>query len=304
MSQINVESLTGELKIGALALGNFDGVHLGHRSLLDEAVRLSKELRLESGALTFSPHPREYFSPTTYSRVYSMTQNIMLMEELGCQNVFVKSFDEACSLLSAESFMDLIFENLKFKILVVGFDFKFGKNREGDEGALSKWCFKNGVALKVVPCKGINGEKISSTKIKSLLSKGLVDVAALYLGKKYFHSGSTFKDQGLGVKMGFPTINLKLDHKIKIKRGVYLTDCFVSEQKYKAISNIGFRPSVSSKSDRLTLESHILDTNFRGTQSEGLVRVDFKKFVRAEQKFSNIESLKAQIEEDIRFARS
>lgn len=304
MSEINVETLTGELRVGALALGSFDGVHLGHRELLSAAVERSNECGLGAGMLTFSPHPKAYFSPQEYSRIYSFQQNVCIAKSLGISNIFVKSFDEPCSLLSAEDFMELIFEKIKFKTLIIGFDFKLGKNREGDELALLKWCKEKEINLQTILCKENAGIKISSTRIKENLNKGLVEEASSLLGEEYFHMGEAVRDQGLGRQIGFPTINLKLDHDTHILHGVYLTECVVGGAKYKAISNIGFRPTVTSKQDRLVLETHILDSSFNSLANGVKVKIVFKKFVRTEQKFANIEELKAQIGADVDFARS
>ncbi len=305
MNEFNVESLSNSLKIGALALGNFDGVHLGHRELIKVCVKRSNQLGLEPGLLTFTPHPKRFFEPDTYSRIYEFKQNITIIKSLGILKVFVKTFDKECSEYSSGEFLDFIFKKIKFKTLVVGFDFKFGKNRSGSHDSLLKWCFKNSVELKVIPCqKDSKQEKISSTSIKKKLKKGFVDVASDLLGEDYFQSSIVFQDKGLGKKIGFPTINLKLDPKIAIFHGVYLTNCFFAEKSYRSISNIGFRPTISLNENKMVLESHILDSNCPETKNGDLFKVVFKKFIRHEQKFANIDELKSQIKTDIILTKS
>ncbi|MGH1469017.1 MAG: riboflavin kinase, partial [Bdellovibrionales bacterium] len=124
------------------------------------------------------------------------------------------------------------------------------------------------------------------------------------LGGAYFHSGEVVQDQGLGRKIGFPTVNLKLDPKTSILYGVYLTSCLLDGVEYKGISNIGFRPTVSSGDDKMVLETHILDSSFPEVKSGAVIRISFKEFIRAEQKFVSIEDLRTQIEADVRFAQS
>ncbi len=304
MSEINIEGRLNSFKIGALALGNFDGVHLGHRELIRVCVERSNKLGLESGLLTFAPHPRAFFKPDTYSRIYEFKQNIRIIKSLGVLKVFIKRFDKECSEYSSAEFLDFIFKKIKFKTLVVGFDFKFGKNKSGSHESLLKWCFKNFVELKVVECrKDSKHEKISSTSIKKKLKKGLISTASGLLGGEYFQSSIVFQDKGLGKKIGFPTINLKLDPKITILHGVYLTDCFFAGKLYRAISNVGFRPTVFLSEDRMTLESHILDSNCPEIKNGDLFKVVFKEFIRNEQKFANIDELKTQIKADIMLAK-
>ena len=304
MSVINLKANTDQLSIGALAVGNFDGVHLGHQELLAKAVALSQNNNEESGLLTFLPHPRELFNPAEYSRIFEHEQNFELIQSFGISKIFLQDFNEIVSELSAHDFLSEIFLKVSFKTLVVGFDFKLGKGRSGDHKDIKKWCDQHSVSLVVVPCRDFEGEKVSSSLIKSLLLNGDVKKASTLLGMPYFHKDFVRTDQGLGEKMGFPTLNLYLSPDVAIKKGVYSTVCKIHGKEYCSISNIGFRPTVSGKRENLILETHILEDEFVTTDQNAEVKIVFKDFIRSEKKFGNIDELRAQITLDVHAARS
>lgn len=301
---ISLDSMTGDVILGALALGNFDGVHMGHRAVLEAAVEASADVEGDAAAITFAPHPREYFAPEAYSKVYDLDQNIRLMKSFGMRQVFVQKFDHDFSELSAEDFLDFLYQKLKFKNLVTGFDFRFGKNRDGDDEVISNWCKKKNIGFKLVPCFAKNDLKVSTTLIKKKLDLGDVAGVSEILGHTYFHEGVVVQDQGLGKSIGFPTINLKLDSKTKILCGVYKTQIWIKNQAYSSISNIGFRPSVAESLDRMVLETHVLEEGFDENTKGEFVKVEFHKFIRPEQKFSSVSDLQEQIQIDVKAAKA
>lgn len=303
MSVINLKAITDKLSIGALAIGNFDGVHLGHQGLLAVAVEESKKMYKDSGVLTFSPHPKEFFNPEMYNRIFEQDQNYKLIQSFGVTNVLLQDFNQEVSALSAQEFLSSVFRKVEFKALVVGFDFKLGKERGGDHNDVQTWCDENNVLLNVVSCESFEGEKISSSRMKSFLLNGDVANASDLLGFPYSHKSLIKADQGLGRQMGFPTLNMHLSPDISIKRGVYSTTCIILNKRHQAISNIGFRPTVSGETTKLVLETHILDESFFKIEDGVEVEVVFGDFIRSEKKFVDINELKAQIQADVRVAK-
>jgi riboflavin kinase/FMN adenylyltransferase len=306
MSSFYLDTTIEKQSVGALALGSFDGVHLGHLELLHKSVQISKNLGLRAAALSFSPSPKRYFSnlKNPFLQIYCLDQNIHEIENSGIEAVFIKKFDEDCSLMSAESFLEFVFSKVHFHSLVVGFDFKFGKGRSGGHQKLQDWCDKNKIELYIVAAKRQDNEKISSTRIKNHLIKGEVEKAADLLGRGHSYIGKVRSDQGLGKKIGFPTLNIPLILDTAIAHGVYVSILKSKNKTYFGLSNIGVRPTVFQTASSLVLETHILSSENVEVASGDIVDVQLKKFLRAEQKFASIEQLKDQISKDIVAAQS
>jgi len=306
MSLFYLDQTSQKQSVGALALGSFDGVHIGHRALLEKSIQISRKKGLGSSALCFSPNPKRYFASenSPFLQIYSLEQNLQEVIALGVEAVFIKEFDEACSQMTAEAFLNFVFDKVKFEDLVVGFDFKFGKDRSGDHESLNRWCVKNSVALHIVKEKTQNAQKISSTRIKKLLKAERVEEAAALLGRDHYYRGQVRSDQGLGKQIGFPTLNLVLDLETAIAHGVYTSVLEFNKKTYFGLSNIGTRPTVSKQALNLVLETHILNSNDVQISSGDDVKVELKKFLRPEQKFASIEDLKAQIARDVAIAKS
>jgi riboflavin kinase/FMN adenylyltransferase len=301
MSSFFIDSVDKPLSLGALALGSFDGVHLGHQKLIGIAQKESELLSLPSAVLSFFPHPKSFFSTPDkpFFQIYSNEQNIKELKSFGVDHVLFKKFDKICSDMTAFEFLEYIYSKLKFETLVVGFDFRFGKNRDAGLEALKKWSIENQVKLKVVNKIECEDQKISSTRIKEFLFKPDLDKVKQSLARPYKISGLVYADQGLGRKIGFPTLNLKLDLNTAICRGVYSSFVHFNQKKYKALSNIGLRPTVSNNQTSLALETHILDLKDIEIESGDFIEVEFLKFIRPEKKFATIAELRDQIEADI-----
>lgn len=306
MAPIFLEERDQIYSLGALALGNFDGVHLGHRRLIKKSALISKDLFLPSAVLTFAPHPKEFFQKEKggFKRIYSLEQNSFLLKKLGTDLVFVHKFDLSCSELSAVDFLDQIFKRIKFKSLVVGFDFKLGKGRGGDAKTLQNWCLKRGLGFYVVEKQTLEGIKVSSTRIKEALSSGRLKEAAKMLGEPVHILGGVVKDQGIGKKIGFPTLNIKLPKNLALPKGVYQSEVFLKEKKYKSISNLGWRPTFHKEEKCLTLESHILEPFKESDSDFSKIRVNFLQYLRPEKAFSRKEYLIEQVQKDISLAKS
>lgn len=305
MSPFYIDSTSEQQSVGALALGSFDGVHLGHQELLKRALELSRLGGLRSAALSFSPNPKSFFSTPTkpFFQIYDPHQNFTEMLSCGIDSVFIKNFDDECSRMSADEFLNFVFARLKFTHLVVGFDFRLGKDRRGGQRNLHDWCDQNKVELCVVRAQEKFGEKISSTKIKKLLLAGEVGKASDLIGRPHFYQGEVRSDQGLGTKIGFPTLNIELGLNTAIAHGVYTSVLSLNEKMYFGLSNIGMRPTVFESAPHLVLETHILDPQNVEVGPGDLVKVEIKRFMRPEKKFVSIAELKSQIEADVATAR-
>jgi len=306
MSSLYLDKACEKQSVGPLALGSFDGVHLGHSALLEKAVEIAKTARSKSSVLTFSPNPKEFFSTPQkpYSQIYSFEQNVEEIKNAGVDEVFIKKFDEDCSKMTADEFLNFVFFKVKFSDLVVGFDFKFGKDRSGNHQNLKKWCDKNEVKLHIVKAQKDSVGKISSTRIKKKLLKGDIEKASKLLGRPHRYLGRICSDQGLGKKIGFPTLNIKLDLSTAIAYGVYASLIKSGKRHYRGISNIGLRPTVFKSAANLVLETHVLGSNNVLIKAGDLVEIELHNFIRSEKKFANIEQLKLQISQDIATAKS
>jgi len=305
MSSFYLDQTSQKQSVGAMALGSFDGVHLGHRALLVEAMGVSQKKGLKSAALCFSPNPKSYFASEEkpFFQIYSLTQNVDEVLSLGIDAVYIKKFDNSCSQMKADGFLDFVFEKVQFEDLVVGFDFKFGKDRSGDHQSLKAWCVKNSVDLHIVNEQSKDEKKISSTHIKKLLQSAKLEEVKALLGRDHYYRGEVRSDQGLGQKIGFPTLNVVLALETAIAHGVYISVLESGGNTYFGLSNIGTRPTVSQTAPNLVLETHILDSTDVQVGPGDKVKVKLKKFIRPEKKFANIEELKSQIAQDVALAQ-
>ena len=304
MTVIFLDSMVERQSVGALALGSFDGVHLGHKKLLGVLSQEARKAEGPTAVLTFSPHPKDFFSSSErlFYQIYNSEQNFFELSQSGAELVFVKDFDQACSALSAQAFLDLVWSKLSFSALVVGFDFQFGKGKSGGAEDLKNWCQKYGVKLLVVAEHSQSDSKVSSTRIKKALSRGQVKEASDLLGAPYRLIGEVRSDQGLGRRIGYPTVNILLSLNTAIAHGVYASKLTHKDKVFFGVSNIGLRPTVVNQADSLTLETHILLEKGGGAISVApgdQIEVQLQHFLRPEKKFVNLEELRLQIKEDV-----
>ncbi len=291
------------LSLSAVAIGNFDGIHQGHQVLLSEMIKGAKGLNITPTVLTFYPHPVEVLNPQKkLEQLTTTSEKLALMESLGVQFVCVAQFDKVLAQLSPEAFFEkYLVRGLKAKSIFVGYNFRFGKNRMGDIDLLKRLCEQKKITLTVVEPVSL-GERISSSLIREKILEGQVEEAAKLLGHPYSISGVVKSGDGRGKQLGFPTANLHCAaEKILPKNGVYITRVHWQLQSFRAITNIGVRPTFHSLSSPKVVEVHILDLNAK-LYDESL-SLEFLKFVRDEMKFKSIEELKAQVQKDIEASR-
>ncbi len=300
----SIKDFTEKDQCTILTIGTFDGVHLGHRKIIERLNRIKSEENGKTAILTFFPHPRRILNHGNEIKMLTtMDEKIDLLDKLGLDFLIIEPFTKEFSNHSALNFVrDLLVNQLKIKVLVIGYDHRFGKNREGDFDQVKEWGETYNYRLEKIPVQDFDNIAISSTQIRKALEAGNIEKANQFLGYEYFLTGEVIKGQGLGKKLNYPTINIfvKEDYKLIPKTGVYIVDTIIDRQKIYGIMNIGYRPTVDGKHQ--TIEVHLLDYNadLYGKR----VKINLVKRIREEQKFKSIEALIAQIRNDEEFART
>jgi len=283
-------------------LGNFDGVHLGHRALLEATRDLARELSGEPLVITFEPHPRLVLRPEAGLHLLTtFEEKLRLVEEAGISSVLVIPFDREVADLPAEEFVEeYLVYGLGLKGLVVGFNYRFGRGRGGDQELLKHLGERYGFQVRVIPPRVVEGQVVSSTLIRELLEKGEVRRAALFLGRPYFLSGRVIRGEARGRILGFPTANLEPPpEKLIPARGVYAVRVKWSEREFSGVMNVGEKPTFGGH--RLQLEVHLFD--FKGDLYGETLRVEFVEFLRPERKFPSPAALVSQIVKDCQEAK-
>jgi phosphoribosyl 1,2-cyclic phosphate phosphodiesterase len=282
-----------------LAIGNFDGIHLGHQAILRSTVERAHALNAVSTALTFDPSPRKVLRPETAPpRLSTNAQRMEWFNALGLEAVVVLPFTLDLARLSPDEFVDqILLSDLHVKAVLVGENFRFGHRQAGDVKLLSELGAKYGFAVVIVPPVVYRGEVVSSTIIRREVAEGDVSHAARLLGRPFALTGEVVSGTGTGRRFTFPTLNLAVEQELLPARGVYITrSCLEGETRsHRSVTNIGMRPTFNGSS--LSVETHLLDTELATAPKRMEVR--FCKRLREEKKFSGPEELRAQIARDI-----
>ena len=287
-----------------ILIGNFDGLHLGHQKLFQLAHSYKKKYNLKIGVVNFDPMPKMFFNKKLKNfRLSNIEQKIKLLSDLKVDFVITKKFDKKFSKTKALNFISQILnKKLSAKFIFVSNNFRFGNKREGNVNLLKK--YENLFNYKVVkPEPLIKSKKIvSSSLIRNLLEKGLLDKANNLLKRNWSIQGIVKKGRQIGKKIGFPTCNIDINDYVLAKPGVYAVRVLrKNNNKYlKGIANLGYRPTFNQK--KLLLEVHLF--NFSGNLYNKLLTVEFLKFIRKEKKFNNVNQLKAQIKKDLNIAKN
>jgi len=280
-----------------LTIGTFDGVHHGHRKILDRVIALAKESNGTSCLLTFHPHPRSVVNEAKpIALLNSLEEKLELLEKAGLDHVIVQPFTKAFSRMTALQYVrDLLVTTIGVHHLVVGYDHHFGRNREGDIKVLREYADIFGFKLEEIPAQTIEEVKISSTKIRCAFDEGKVDLASEYLGYSYCLSGTVVHGDGRGKGLGFPTANLVPNDPEKVVpgNGVYAVQVKSKDQEYKGMANIGIKPTFHAVPENPSIEVNVfgLDKDLYGQE----LSLTFEKRIRDEIKFESAEELIKQL---------
>lgn len=275
----------------------FDGVHLGHKCIIDELKKVGSAHNLETAILTFWPHPRFVFNPNEDLKLLNtLDEKTLLMEKYGINNLFLKEFDEEFRNLTGEEFVrQILVDKLNVKYLIIGYDHSFGKNKSGNFELLQNLSKELDFEVEQMEAINIHENNISSTKIRNALLAGNILEANEMLGYSYSVSGTVGHGKKLGRTIGYPTANIETENiKLLPKKGAYIVETFVNDQLYKGMLSVGTNPTVNG--DKLTVEVYILD--FEGDIYDEKITVKFRDFLHEEIKFEGLEKLIERLDED------
>jgi riboflavin kinase/FMN adenylyltransferase len=285
----------------AVALGTFDGVHLGHRAILGTALARAREAGIEAVACTFDPHPMEVLQPERAPRpITPLDERLQLIGETGVDAVVVLAFTRELAAVEPEAFVkDVLLDRLHAREIVVGYNHSFGRGARGDARLLEALAGRLGFRAHVVPPMTVDGAAVSSTGIRTALQRGDVAAAARSLGRPYAIAGTVSSGAGRGRTLGVPTANIAPDRPLLVARGVYRGLVTTQGKGHPAVVNVGVRPTFGETV--LAVEAHLLD--FTGDLYGRSVRLEFLERLRDEMRFASVEELKAQVARDIAAAR-
>jgi riboflavin kinase/FMN adenylyltransferase len=286
-----------------LAIGVFDGVHLGHQAVISTSASHAKEGRRTPVVVTFDPHPVKVLRPNNAPHLLTATRHKMaLIRDLGVAHLLVLHFDREFAATSPEAFVLQLVENSRpLREICVGHEWSFGKARAGNLALLKSLGQQHGFDVIGVEAVKVNGEVVSSTAIRKAVEEGNLVKATQMLGREYTILGTVIRGEQLGRQLGFPTANLSAHSEQFPPNGVYVAEARIAGALYRGVANLGFRPTVAAgKSERL-LELHLfdLDREIYGEEME----VRFLRYLRPERKFSGVEELREQIAADVQQAR-
>ena len=282
-------------------IGIFDGVHSGHRFILDEMIQQAKMHGGESVVVTLWPHPRLVLDTDiqNFKLLHTREEKIRELERSGIDQLVIIPFNkEIASLTACEFVQNYLVNRLGVELLLLGYDNRFGRDRKGDPDGLAQCASQNNFRIEKLPEFNTKFGKVSSTLIREAVQQGELEHAEKMLGYHYYLSGKIVEGNHIGRQMGFPTANIHPNHPYKLipMNGVYAIRMELNGQLYKGMLNIGFRPTIDSSSAVKTIEAHLFDVS--GDFYDAPVVIHFVKRVRDEMKFTGLEALKQQLEKD------
>ncbi len=295
--------INNKYKGSIILIGNFDGVHVGHQKLFRLAKLYKKKYNLKIGVLNFDPMPKMFFDKSLKNfRLSNVRQKLSLLNNFGVDFIITKKFDKIFSKIKSINFIkNILYKKLKVRFIFVSNNFRFGNKREGDVNLLIK-NQKNYNYNVIKPKPHLTSKKIvSSSLIRSLLEKGLLEKANKLLSRKWCIEGTVQKGRQIGKKIGFPTCNININDYVLAKPGVYAVRVLRKNNSHylKGIANLGYRPTFNQK--KILLEVHLF--NFSGNLYNKYLSVEFLKFIRKEKKFKNVNQLRSQIKSDLNIAK-
>lgn len=285
--------------------GTFDGVHLGHQKIIQRIREKARSIQGETVLITFWPHPRLVLYPEEHQlRLLStFEEKASLLRQFGIDHLVTIPFTKEFSQLSSKEFIQkVLVDQIQTKVLVIGYDHRFGKNREGSFEYLQAHSQDLGFELEEISRQDVDEIGVSSTKIRKSLESGDIHTANSCLGRPYELNGLVVKGQQIGRSIGFPTANIHIPNSYKLipQDGVYAVEAKVEGILYKAMLNIGNRPTVDGTTK--TVEAHLFD--FQGDLYNKLITIYFREFIREEKKFGSLDELKNQLTQDQKTAKS
>lgn len=291
----------GPLTGGVVAIGNFDGVHRGHRAVISAALERTRTFRCKAAALTFTPHPRSFLRPSEpLFQLSNDHDKLRLLAASGLDGAIVMNFDAALASMPAHDFIEKILVGaLAIKSAAIGFDFHFGRNRGGSPAFLAEQGGRLGFAVDVVPPLEDEGRPVSSGAVRAALAAGRVVEATELLGAPWFVSGKIIHGDKRGRELGFPTANLRLDPSCALKHGIYAVRAEIAGRRHDGVASFGRRPMFDDGAP--LLEVYLFD--FEADLYGQTIDVAFIGWIRQEQKFDSIDVLKRQMGSDAVQAR-
>lgn len=281
-----------------VTLGTFDGVHKGHKSILEKLINSSKNTGYESVVLTFFPHPRMVLQQNTDIKLLNtIKEKALLLDQYGIDNLIIHPFDHAFSRLTAEEFVkDILIDKLNIAKIIIGYDHRFGRNRTANINDLIVFGKEYGFEVEQISALEINEVSVSSTKIRNALNDGFLETANRFLGYPYFITGIVVKGKQLGRTIGYPTANISIseDYKLIPVNGVYVVSSIIDGKKTFGMMNIGTNPTVGGVTQ--TIEVNFFDFNEDIYDRE--IQVDIHYRIRDEVKFPSLDALKEQLAHD------
>ena len=285
-----------------MALGFFDGIHVGHAALINMIKQRAKETGAEPAVLTFDVHPDNLVFHKTVPLINSAEDREHILKRyFGIDDVVVIHFSQRVMHMDWKEFIDELIDEMNLRWIVVGHDFCFGYKGLGTAAKLKDYCEEHGIGCDIIPAVCRDGVIVSSTLIRQLIESGDMETANAYLGHPHTLTDVVRSGYHLGTQMGTPTINMGFPQGVIIPRhGVYAAKAYIDGQEYMSVTNVGIRPTVSD-SGNVNVESFLLD--FQGNLYGHQARIDFYKFLRPERKFDDVETLAAQIKHDAQTTR-
>ncbi|MBY7733966.1 bifunctional riboflavin kinase/FAD synthetase [Francisella philomiragia] len=284
----------------AVAIGSFDGVHLGHQAIIQKLISIAKENDLVPYIMFFEPLPKEFFlkeiAPT---RIYDFRNKVINLHKMGIEHIICHKFNQRFANIEAKDFIeDFLVRKLNTKHIIVGDDFKFGRNRIGDYTLLKQYSLTHDFTVDIISTLNLDNHRISSSQIRQAIAEHNIEQANKLIGSSLKINSRVLHGQKNGRKIGFPTVNQKL-LKNSVLKGVYLSKIYIDDQVFFGISNAGTRPTIDGKNN--LLETHIF--NFDEFIYGKHITTEIIDFIRPEKKFNSFDELKTQIYKDVEIAK-
>lgn len=285
-------------KKSIVTIGTFDGVHIGHKLILEKLIQNAKERDCESVVLTFFPHPRMVLQESSDVKlINTIEEKSELIGNIGIENLIIHPFDQKFSRLTAEEFVKTILVDLlNIKKIIIGYDHRFGRNRTANIDDLIVYGKQYDFEVEQISAQEINDNAVSSTKIRNAILEGNISLANKYLGYNYTFSGEVVKGKQLGRTIGFPTANIQIKESYKLipKNGVYIVKSNYDGNTIFGMMNIGNRPTVNGENQTIEVNFFDFDTDIYNK----IISIEIIDFIREEQKFDSLDSLKSQLNKD------